>query len=81
MTRIRCVIDGVCISISRSRDGDGDWSALGSTYMALINARGALVLSLYVAQYGGKTGQSTLPIKGNWHLASLTFLQSNLYSS
>ena len=66
-------LDGVALSISISRDGDGGWSALG-TYMALINQRGAF--SLYLAQYGEKTGHSTLKIKGNWYLALLTVLQS-----
>ena len=37
-------LDGVSISISRTRDGAGDWNALLSAYMALINQRGALSL-------------------------------------
>ena len=52
----------------------GDWSALGSAHMTLINQRGTF--SPYLAQCGGTTGHSTFEIKGNWYLASLIILQS-----
>ena len=45
-------------------------------YMALINRTGAS--SLYLAQYGGKTGHSTLEIKGTgiWY-PCLLYIQAS----